>query len=231
MKIAIFENDLKNRETLLQIVTEFNHQNKLESVISVFENATDLTVTNDEYDVLFIEMETDEFFCLYVAEKFHLKHPKTNIIYLANHVEYAIEAIHYYASGFLLKPIEKSKVFKLMNKMLQRVIIIKFFDKNNIKHHVNVKNIIMIEANGRNSVIYLLNKTYETRMSLKEWTNILSEFPFAECSRGIFVNFEWILQHDPANKIIHLKNEHNIRLTRDIGRKFIEKYYEYLDNR
>lgn len=72
-------------------------------------------------------------------------------------------------------------------------------------------------------------KTYKVYRSLKEWKHLLSDYPFAECIRGVVVNFDSILYHDAKRETILLINQKELCLTREFGKKFIQAYYAYME--
>lgn len=230
MKVAIFENHHENQMILVHLLEEFFQKYELKGNITSFYNAIELITTNDEFDVLFLEMEFDEVLGIYIAEKFHLKHPRTKIIYIAQHPEYAVEAINYHASGFFVRPLHKEQIWKHLYKIiLLAEPRLEFYDSFNIRHYVFIKHIVMIEAVGRNTILYFPHKTYKVYRSLKEWKHLLSDYPFAECIRGVVVNFDSILYHDAKRETILLINQKELCLTREFGKKFIQAYYVYME--
>ena len=60
------------------------------------------------FDVILMDIEPEVFDGISLAKKVHKKFPRTNIIYITDSREYAFESYSTHASGYLLKPVDKT---------------------------------------------------------------------------------------------------------------------------
>ena len=68
-------------------------------------------------DVVFLDIEMPDRNGLDVAKRLKALRPQTNIVFITGHAEYALSAFELYASGFLLKPVTKSKLEEALENL------------------------------------------------------------------------------------------------------------------
>lgn len=133
------------------------------------------------------------------------------IVYATGHAEYALKTYEtdaIYTAGYILKPFNRIKVSRALNKAIKIIDAkkkmylnknnetntIKFKDKDNAMHFIEVDNIIFIERenNGKNTIIHFLaNKmnTIKVTESLKSIEMRLSKFPqFIKSHKSFIIN-------------------------------------------
>ena len=64
----------------------------------------------ERFEVIFMDIDMPEISGIELARRILAVHPRTNIIYITGHEEYALESYETNASAFLLKPITKEKL-------------------------------------------------------------------------------------------------------------------------
>ena len=83
-----------------------------EAKIAVTTKSTEVLRLNAEhhFDIIFMDIDMPEISGIELARKILAAYPRTNIIYITGHEEYALESYETSASAFLLKPITKEKL-------------------------------------------------------------------------------------------------------------------------
>ncbi len=64
----------------------------------------------NDFDVVFLDIEMPEIDGISLAKKILAKKPKTNIIYITGFSQYALESYDTFASAFLVKPVSTEKL-------------------------------------------------------------------------------------------------------------------------
>lgn len=68
-------------------------------------------------EIAFLDIEMPDMDGLELAEKLKKKNPHMNIIFVTAYAEYALEAFDQYASGYLLKPLQRKDVKKAVRNL------------------------------------------------------------------------------------------------------------------
>lgn len=77
-----------------------------------FQNARDALdfAGSNRIDVAFLDIELPGESGLELGKSLSRMNPRTNIIFLTSHPEYALEALRMYSSGYLMKPLTPEKI-------------------------------------------------------------------------------------------------------------------------
>lgn len=101
------------------LLKRFLEENKEVKVVEQFTNP--LTVLEQaellQPDVAFIDIEMPEINGLELAERLQLICPSIQIVFVTAFSHYAVEAFHVNAIDYLLKPIEKPEINRVINKL------------------------------------------------------------------------------------------------------------------
>ena len=108
MKILIADSHPSITEELTQALTELLPQ----AMITAANDANEIQQICKEkhFDIIFIEIEMQHINGIGLAKRILSWYPRTNIIYITEHEEYALESYETNASGFLLKPVTDEKL-------------------------------------------------------------------------------------------------------------------------
>lgn len=71
----------------------------------------------NDFDVVFLDIEMPEIDGISLAKKILAKKPKTNIIYITGFSQYALESYDTFASAFLIKPVSTEKLRRAMENL------------------------------------------------------------------------------------------------------------------
>ncbi len=70
-----------------------------------------------QIEIAFLDIEMPDMDGLELAEKLKAKNPDMNIIFVTAYAEYALEAFNQYASGYLLKPLQRKDVERAVRNL------------------------------------------------------------------------------------------------------------------
>lgn len=138
------------------------------------------------------------------------KLPQTTIAFVCDSKDYAAEAIHHDVYDYLLKPVNKAEVIKLLEKVLlnksnnPELRIMELIENkqpdirlgfNTIKGYIiiNPEEILYCKADGAFTEIHFINKSTElTFLFLSKVEEILQPYNFIRISRSVIVNKNFI---------------------------------------
>lgn len=172
-------------------------------------------------DVVFLDVEMPKLNGVECAKKITELYPKTIIIFATAHQDYMPDAFQLYAFDYLVKPFKLERVFltldriktlhdKNENEETQKTL---HFDKNIGKilikskeaiSFVDFKDIILIEREDRNTVIYTSDGSYVTSESLSELEERLDKNAFFRCHKSYIINITKIHQIYPYGRWTHI---------------------------
>ena len=121
MKIVIFDDNPDDRNELIEIIRSWSHESNCNDlIIYPFDRIEALKFSLPDYlfsDIFFLDIMTPDSanagFVL--AEKIHVSNPDANIIFTTNSTEYWENAFEIFALHYLMKPISKVKIFRILN--------------------------------------------------------------------------------------------------------------------
>jgi two-component system, LytTR family, response regulator len=131
-------------------------------------------------------------------------YPSLQVIFTTGHDEFAVEAFNLAAVDYIVKPIERVRLFvglEKAKKMIQlqkkqEEIVKKGINKlaiksNNSFLYLSTKDILYIEKEGRKSIVHTYKHRFETTESLQELEERLPEY-FYKTHRSYIVNLKKI---------------------------------------
>lgn len=153
------------------------------------------------------------------------KLPETTIVFISISKEYAAEAIRHKVYNYLLKPIVKTELGRILEKVQLRKQTNSLLRLNEIIENskekalmrfntskgfiiINPDEIIFCKADGSYTELHFTNKNIElTYLSLSKMEKILDFYNFMRISRSIIVNKNYIRKvYLTANKLVLSSN-------------------------
>ena len=143
--------------------------------------------------------------------------PKTRIIFVTAHDEYAVQAFKVNALDYIMKPIDEADLKRSIEKMRQNVpqpdfLNFKFRDQiviNLDKKRVSFSpdDLIAIKA-GENHIydLYFEHKKVYFRRSIKEWMDVLGTENFMPIHRNTLINKKKIQDILEGGALVKMKN-------------------------
>lgn len=150
--------------------------------------------------------------------------PALQIIFITGYDEFAVEAFEISATDYIVKPIERVRLFhalekarKLIELFRQDCSSIRKKDKRlDIKSQGSIlflplDDILFIEKESRKTVIHTSNERYETTETLSEIESRLDDY-FFKTHRSYIVNLKKIVKIEPAGEtyLAHFLDSHKI---------------------
>lgn len=146
------------------------------------------------YDMVFLDIEMPEIDGITLAKKLRKLSADVHIIFLTSHIEFALEGYEVNALRYLTKPVDPNKLRDVLSIVMermrqQRILWIKT-DMGEQK--LLVKDILFMEAQNQNILIYTTKDSYCVRYNLSDYEKELVQDGFFRIHRGYLVSLSRI---------------------------------------
>lgn len=229
MKILIVENEQKQREVLLRLISFTKYDTSEVKAVEGVESALQILNTYSP-DVVLLDIELND------GSGFDLlKHyPKhLNVIVITGREEYALQAIKNRAIDYLLKPIDPLELETALDKFFTGKSnfvrnpsnpFITLNTLNNI-YKINFSDIIYCESEGNYTTINTVDdKQIVVTKPLKEIESLLPNPDFLRVHRSFIVNRCFIYIYNKLNNKIELKTGNYIPVSKSKKQQLLQEF-------
>ncbi len=225
--LTVCDDDKYIHEQVEELIKEYTEKSGLKIIIEHYYDGESLLSANKKNDIILMDIEMPQMDGIEVSKKINEKFSNANIIILSGIKERFKEAFVIGASRFVTKPIEKNEFFEAIDNVLKKY----YFDKKIILNIAGVeqefyqRDIVMLEADRDYVHIYLENKKFLIRKTLKAIESELDDRIFLSTHRSYIINIMHYSNID-ENKVI-MKNGMNALISRNNHKILMEKFYDY----
>lgn len=208
ISILIIESDTQGLQDIVRIL----NANSLNKLIETAEDTDDALLKIIELypDIVMMEYPPKGKTGTRIIKFIQSKLPLTTVAFLCNSKDYAADAIQYEIFNYLLKPIKKVEIERILEKLIFiksndpqyriRDLILSKQPDSRLRFHtikgyiiINPEEILYCKADGAFTEIHLINKSIElTFLFLSKVEEILLPYGFIRISRSIIVNRSFI---------------------------------------
>lgn len=228
MKIAICDDEQFWRTELFDLIKEYHDSKRIECSISQFSNGTELLLSHDKFDIIFMDYMMNDIDGLEIAHKIRALNNRCAIIFASSYPDIAIDTFEVAAFRFLTKPINKEKLFKALDDHRRTLesddfIILKNRDSETI---IRSSDIIFCEAWGRRTTIHTTKENIECSKKIKEIEKILTYDFFFRCHKAFLVSFKYISSFN--NTTLFFENGEKAFISRNYLPTFRASFQKYV---
>lgn len=129
-----------------------------------------------------------------LAEKIRETNSGIQIVFITGFPDYISRGYDVSALHYLIKPVEKEKLFEVLSKACDNLkkeekFILLSVDNESLK--INLKDIIYVEAFGHSSNVVCENGEHNVKLPISDIAKMLDE-SFAQCHRSYIANLQHI---------------------------------------
>jgi len=201
MKIAITDDNNLEAKLLSGLLTEYCSLHRLENDISIFDSAPALLEDFKplKYAIIFMDIYMLEMSGTEAAKKIREKDKEVVIIFSTSSSEHMPEAFSIHAYDYLIKPINKDRLFKLMDDLLKNHTS----DEKCLQFYANKENqsipyssLAAIRTSGHYiDIIDIKGYVYRARLTFATVSEeLLQDTRFLNIIRGVIVNMDCIIE-------------------------------------
>lgn len=229
MKLAICDNEVVDLLHIKKLVLEYCEKNNCFFEIFTYQNYKELIHNLNDFNYIILDVLLDDLTGIQLAKEIHNINKDIKIIFCSTNPEYSIEAFEVDAFRYLVKPIDKQKLFEYLDEIrkYENEFQISLLDYQRKKCTFNTLDICYIDMNGRLSTIHFKNKfTITVRKAMKDWILLLNKYNFHLTHKGVLVNLRYVSTIE--KEIVILKNGESVYLSRKYRKEFEEKFMSML---
>lgn len=228
MLIAICDDESVFCESLKGFLYKYFNSHNIDAVIEVHLDGNSLINSKKKYDLIFLDYQMPVINGLQTAKIIRKENDLCTILFLTNYPEIVYDTFKYDTFRFLIKPLSTEKLTEALDSFRQKInfyypISLSF---NGETYKIDTREIVYIEANGKNSVIRLKDQSFHSPKTLSSVFSLLPNNCFYKTHRSFVVNFAFI---DKFNKhFIKFTNGEYARISRNKYDDFIKAINIYL---
>ncbi|MCI9077657.1 MAG: response regulator transcription factor [Lachnospiraceae bacterium] len=243
MKAAIIEDDEIHADLLEKYLLEWSSNKNIIIEINKYPDAENFLFEWEPglgFDVLFIDIQMQKMNGVEMARTVRKKDNIVNIIFTTGITGYMEEGYDVEAMHYLVKPVNKSKIYVCMDKIFNRKkenSFILVHSKDEV-HKIMTNQINYIEARGHGCIIELFSKEngikntklLEVSESISELETIVKAKNFTRCHRSYLCSIPNI-HHIGKTEVTFDTGSHipvSRRLHKDVNQAFI-KYFSKIN--
>ncbi len=196
-KIAICDDDTKQREYIREIVTSWAQKNR--HLIDVKEYARGEQFLFDyeeekDFDILLLDIEMPGINGIELAKKVRLDNTAVQIVFVTGFYEYFSDGFDVSALHYLIKPVGERKLYPVLDKAVanlayrQRSVLLATSEAD-IK--VSLADITYVESENVYVVVHTVHGTHRVRMTLASFAKQLDD-TFLKVHRSYVVGLKYI---------------------------------------
>lgn len=191
MKIAICDDDKKDRERMLSLVSEYLDAHDYHIRIDVYPSGEAFLGSEvTEYDLAILDIFMGGQNGIETAKRLLLEHPDAQIIFCSTSNAFAAESYDVSALRYLTKPVERDKLFATLDRFFYVHTSLRTltYKRNRMDERVYLSDILWVEADGHCSVLHTRKGDIITRTSFSQICEELKDADFVKPIRYALVS-------------------------------------------
>ena len=237
MRIAICD-DLKECRLSVKCYTEeYFKLRHMEYSIDEFKTGDDLLRADENYDILFLDIELGDSNGIAVAKEIQKKCKNTVILVVTAYHQYLDDAMDLQVTRYIDKPATQKRIFSALDKALSVIneSIITLRMKDSQVARLKASDIIYTEAKLKGVFIYTKETVYRVKETMKQLRSMLAASYFAVPHNSYIVNMNHIKSFQ-RNEITLTQPYEDIRISvatrkqAEFKRRFLDFIGEDIDN-
>lgn len=230
MHIAICDDEKLFRDILRDELDKYSKDRDLTFVIHEFTDGAELLMTEQRFDLIFLDYKMNNQNGIDTVDDLRKRNDNTTVIFVSSYREIVFESMKYKTFRFLLKPLEKEKLFEAIDaaiKEKQELTSIVVKDEIGQKNIIlSAKEIIYAQAENIYACVVTDKGSYKFRHKISQLEDELNCGYFFRTNRSYIVNFDYISGYN--TKEIFLTNGHKALVSKSRFKNFKQAYLTYL---
>ena len=228
MKIAICDDDEKDRELMYSLVREYLELHNYHIRIDQFHTGEAfLAAKVEDYDLVILDIFMGELNGIQTAHKLMEEHPKLQIIFCSTSNAYAAESYDVSALRYFIKPISREKLFKTLDRFFHvhtslRTLTYKL---NRMDEQVYLSEILWVEAGNHCSLIHTKSGVITTRTPFTAICEQLEGADFVKPIRYALVSLSGVAA--VPSEVFTMTNADQVPISRNQRAAMKKAYTDY----
>lgn len=195
IKIAVCDDQATDRAPLLSLPKAYLEENSIIAQTFEFSLGEELLASDtDDLQLVFMDIYMGGASGMETAKALISRNDRLQVVFTTTSTEFAAEAYEIDALGYIVKPIEKLRLFGVLTRFFDsyfavRKITVKI---GRIDEDIYLSDILYAEAKGKHAVLHTKHGAYEISSSLSELSLLLPASDFFRPIRYAIVSLREI---------------------------------------
>lgn len=230
MRAAICDDEKAMQTTLVNLLNEYKQLRGIDVYVDKYDNGYALVraLKEKEYEIVFMDYQMEGIDGMETSRLIRSANKECIIIFVSAYPEVAVDSYEVDTFRFIVKPINKEKLFKAIDDYLKTI------DYDNLlilKTHegtwkIKTSDIIYAEAKGKHTIIRTSKSIFEIHIHLKKIEDKLPPEKFFRCQKSYIAGFAHIKSH--TNTEITFDNGERALIGKAYTVKFKKAFQEYI---
>lgn len=164
MRVAICDDEKPMQTILENLLDEFGRLRNIDISIDKFDNGHDLlrVLNEKEYEIVFMDHQMQDIDGMETSRLIRSRNTDCVIIFVSAFPEVAVDSYEVNAFRFIVKPINKEKLFKAIDDHLRSIDYdnLLILNTNDGKWKIKMSDIIYAEAKGKHTIVRTAQKSF-----------------------------------------------------------------------
>lgn len=228
MKIAICDDDEKDRSAMLRLTSEYMDLHNYHVCIEEYTTGehfleSDLT----QYDLVIMDIFMGELNGIETAQELLRRNPRMQIVFCSTSNAYAAESYDVSALRYLLKPVGRDKLFETLDRFFRVYTSLRTltYKQNRMDESIYLTDILWVEADGHRSIIHTKTGDIVTRTKFSQICDQLMNADFIKPIRYALVSLP-VVASIPTD-VVTLTDGTAIPISRDLRQDVKKAFSDY----
>lgn len=243
INVVILDDEKEQVDELKKLCFEYFIDKKIKCKIRAFTNTDDLMEnSNMEIDLLLLDIEMPNHNGLRIAHKVRMTNKKCFICFVTNYSDYIFESYDVHAFDYILKPVNKERLYVLLNEVIKYREVTNYFRDERLVFNtaegeviVNQNDILYFEyydkynySHNRVTLLHTVKKNYVLKEKIKDILQKVEQNMFVSPHKSFIISMDHIKQIS-KNSII-MQNNVEIPLSQKKSAEVRKKFSQYIHN-
>lgn len=203
LKIAVCDDNLKDRENLKSALLNYYMANDTELSVDLYASGHELLShyrETKDYQIILLDIEMPETNGLEIAETIRSTIDKHAIIvFISNYPQYMQDSFRVRPFYYITKPFAPKDISDLMDNVIKEIessrIIFSLISTEQGDVTINIRDVLYIEvSDSKNSILsfHFYDHVLTTRGTIAHWKEQLKDYNFYQCCRSILLSLRHI---------------------------------------
>ncbi|MDE6750842.1 MAG: LytTR family DNA-binding domain-containing protein [Lachnospiraceae bacterium] len=235
MKIAIVDDEKREQEIIAKYIEEWAEAKKELVEFFCFGSSEGFLFSwedDKDYALLVLDIEMGEVSGLELAKKIRCEDKNISIIFVTGYDEYMQYGYDVSALHYLIKPVNKEKLFQALNKLSDKKEAVKslILNSENEVRRIQINNVLYVEADGHGSIMHMTDEVIHLKESFGNIEKqVIPTGEAVKCHRAYLVNLRFVSAIQNSNLI--LDNGENLPISRSQMKNVQREFLRYYGNR
>lgn len=233
MNIAICDDEKSQRDLLQKYVYDWSEKQNKKVSIFLFENSEQFSFYWSEekkIDLILLDIQMGEHNGVELARKIRKTDEDMQIVFITAIAEYIAEGYEVEALHYLVKPIDKERLFRCLDKALFREKSAGSKILLETKHgmiSIPIHHIWFLESFGHQCMIYTKDDVYEVKESIGKMETKMEyeEDSFIKCHRSYLINLKHVSKIE--KDLVIMDDERQIPISRNSYKKVVQSFISF----